>query len=69
MFQDGGQSKKNGAHLFFTKKVVTPEIIVGIAPYLEHRRTLGAPSTFHTWRKWTLVRNLLVLEWCNLGKS
>ena len=33
---------------FFFQNAVTPEIIVGIAPYLEHRRTLGAPSILHT---------------------
>ena len=30
----------------FFQNAVTPEIMVGIAPYLMHRGTLGAPSTF-----------------------
>ena len=30
----------------FFKNAVTLEIMVGIAPYLVHRGTLGAPSTF-----------------------
>ena len=36
---------KNGVAIFF-QNAVTPEIMVGIAPYLVHRGTLGAPSTF-----------------------
>ena len=36
---------KNGVCHFF-QNAVTPEIMVGIAPYLVHRGTLGAPSTF-----------------------
>ena len=42
-FQDGGRSKKNGAHHCFQNAVALDKI-VGIAPYLEHRRTLiGCP--------------------------
>ena len=40
--------RKMGRAIFF-ENVITLEIIVGIAPYLEHRRTLGTPSIFHTW--------------------
>ena len=38
-------SLKDGACHFF-QNTVTPEIMVGIAPYLGHRGTLGAPSIF-----------------------
>ena len=31
----------------FFQNAITPEIMVGIAPYLEQRRTLGAPSIFY----------------------
>ena len=37
--------KKMACAIFF-QNAVTPEIIVGIAPYLVHRGTLGAPSIF-----------------------
>ena len=36
---------KNGVCHFF-QYAVPPEIMVGIAPYLVHRGTLGAPSIF-----------------------
>ena len=36
--------KKMACAIFF-QNAVTPEIIVGIAPYVVHRGTLAAPST------------------------
>ena len=54
------------AHANFFLNIVTLSIIVGLAPNLRHRGTLGAPSICHTW---TLAPKLFGLEWCNLGKS
>ena len=57
-FQDGGRSKKNDVCHFF-RNVVTLQIIVGIAPNLRHRGTMGAPSNFDTltlvWRHMTFL--------------
>ena len=44
-FKMAANLKENGACHFF-QNAVTPEIMVGIAPYLGHRGTLGAPSIF-----------------------
>ena len=44
-FKMAADLNKNGVCHFF-QNAVTPEIMVGIAPYLVHRGTLGAPSTF-----------------------
>ena len=40
--------KKNGV-CHFIQNAVTPEIIVGIAPYLVHRGDLGRPFDFSTF--------------------
>ena len=69
----------------FFQNPVTPEIMVGIAPYLVHRGTLGGPRvglgvtsrdlsmTLPVLQtslcKCPLAPKLLGLEWCNLGKS
>ena len=44
-FKMAADLKKMACAIFF-QNAVTPEIMVGIAPYLVHRGTLGAPSTF-----------------------
>ena len=41
--EDGGRSKKNGMCHFF-QNAVTPEIIVGIAPYLAYDRIVPKPK-------------------------
>ena len=47
-YKMAADQRKMAYAIFFLQNAVTPEIIVGIAPYLEHRRTLGAPSILHT---------------------
>ena len=44
-FKMAADLNKMACAIFF-QNAVTPEIMVGIPPYLVHRGTLGAPSIF-----------------------